>query len=66
MEAEGRNIVVIHSVWRRLKKGHVVKVCRDLAPEKDVKGGGAVTGKSKPTTGRTDTTGPPVISGPAT
>lgn len=57
MEAEERNIVVIHSVWRRLKKGHIVKVCRDLEPVKDVKGGGGVTGKSKPTTGTTDTRG---------
>jgi hypothetical protein len=33
----------------RMKKGHV-KV-RDLQPQKDVKGGGGVTGNSKPITG---------------
>ncbi|MGC1322338.1 MAG: hypothetical protein WA849_09165 [Candidatus Udaeobacter sp.] len=47
---------MIRSVWRRTKKGHIAKVCRDLEPVKDVKGGG-VTGKSKPTTGSTGTTG---------
>jgi hypothetical protein len=57
MEAQGRNIVVIHSVWRRLKKGHIVKVSRDLEPVKDVKGGGGVTGRSKPIMGSTGTTG---------
>jgi hypothetical protein len=41
------NINVIRSVWRRTKKGHI-KV-RDLQPEKDVKGGGGVTGNSSPT-----------------
>jgi hypothetical protein len=56
MEAGPRNVVVIHSVWRRLKKGRIVKVCRDLEPVKDIKGGGGVTGKSKPTTGSTGTT----------
>jgi len=46
MEAENKdiNIKVIQSVWRRMKKGHI-KV-RDLQPEKDVKGGGGVTGNS--------------------
>jgi hypothetical protein len=48
------NINVIRSVWRRTKKGHIAKVCRDLEPVKDVKGG--VTGKSKPSTGSTGTT----------
>lgn len=57
MEAEGRNIIVIHSVWRRLKKGHIVKVSRDLEPVKDVKGGSGVTGKSKPIPGSTGPTG---------
>jgi hypothetical protein len=55
MERQNQNIYVIQSVWRRLKKGHV-KV-RDLQPVKDVKGGGGVTGKSKPTTGGSSTTG---------
>jgi hypothetical protein len=49
------NINVIRSVWRRTKKGHI-KV-RDLQPEKDVKGGGGITGKSKPTTDGTGSTG---------
>jgi hypothetical protein len=49
------NINVIRSVWRRMKKGHI-KV-RDLQPEKDVKGGGGVTGNSKPTTGGRGSTG---------
>jgi len=56
MEPQRPNIYVIRSVWRRLKKGHIAKVCRDLESVKDVKGGG-VTGKSKPTTGSTGTTG---------
>jgi hypothetical protein len=40
-----------------MKKEHI-KV-RDLQPEKDVKGGGGITGESKPTTGNgiTRTTG---------
>ena len=53
MEAQDKdvNINVIRSVWRRTKKGHI-KV-RDLQAEKDVKGGGGVTGKSKPISGGT-------------
>jgi len=56
MEAENKdlNIHVIRSVWRRMKKGHI-KV-GDLQPRKDVKGGGGVTGKSKPDTGGTGST----------
>jgi hypothetical protein len=54
MEAQPKNINVIRSVWRRVKKD--IKV-RDLQPVKDVKGGGGVTGKSKPITGGTGTTG---------
>jgi hypothetical protein len=48
MEAQNKdyNMSVVRSVWRRTKKGHI-KV-RDLQPEKDVKGGGGVTGNSKP------------------
>ena len=56
MEPQSQNIYVIRSVWRRLKKGHVIKAHRDLQPVKDVKGGG-VTGKSTPTTGSSGTTG---------
>jgi hypothetical protein len=54
MKAENKdiNIKVIQSVWRRMKKGHI-KV-RDLQPKEDVKGGGSVTGNSKPNTGGTD------------
>jgi len=47
MEAQNKdyNVTVIHSVWRRLKKGHIE--IRDLVPKKDVKGGAAVTVSSK-------------------
>jgi len=54
MEAEPKNINVIRSVWRRMKKD--IKV-HDLQPRKDVKGGGGVTGKSKPITGSPGSTG---------
>ena len=54
MEAEPKNINVIRSVWRRMKKD--LKV-RDLQPEKDVKGGGGVTGNSKLITGGPGGTG---------
>jgi hypothetical protein len=56
MEPQSQNIYVIRSVWRRLKKGHIAKVCRDLEPVKDVKGG-SVPGKSNPTKGSSGTTG---------
>jgi hypothetical protein len=46
------NIEVLRSLWRRVKKG--IKV-RDLKPVKDVKGGGGLTGESKPVTGGTGT-----------
>jgi len=51
MEAQNKNpnIQVIRSVWRRMKKGHIE--VRDLQPQKDVKGGGGITGNSKPITG---------------
>ena len=49
MEEQTPNINVLHSVWRRLKKAKI----RDLQPTNDVKGGGGVTGTSKPTTGGT-------------
>jgi hypothetical protein len=54
MERQPKNIYVIESVWRRLKKGHVK--LRDLPPVKDVKGGSGVTDKSKPITGSTGIT----------
>jgi hypothetical protein len=54
METQAQNINVIRSVWRRIKKPINV---RDLQPAKDVKGGGGVTGKSKPNRGGTGTIG---------
>ncbi len=58
MEDRSPNIVVVRSVWRRLKKAKIRDLeIRDLEPEKDVKGGGGVTGESKPTTGGAGTTG---------
>jgi len=57
MEPQSKNIYVIRSVWRRLKKGHIIKVHRDLQPVKDVKGGGGFTGKSKPKMGGSGSTG---------
>jgi len=56
-EPESKKIYVIRSVWRRLKKGHIIKVGRDLQPVTDVRGGAGVPEKSKPNrsgTGRTD------------
>jgi hypothetical protein len=53
------NVIVVQSTWRQIKKGRI-KV-GDLRPVKDVKGGGGVTGTSKPITGRTDTTGSQLI-----
>jgi hypothetical protein len=50
------NIEMIRFLWRRVRKN--IKV-RDLKPVKDVKGGGALAGESKPIThgtGTTDTT----------
>jgi hypothetical protein len=55
MELQTRNIYVIQSVWRRLKKGHIK--LRDLQPGKDVKGGGGVADKSKADTGGKGSTG---------
>ena len=58
MEDRSPNIVVVRSVWRRLKKAKIRDLeIRDLEPEKDVKGGGGVTGESKANTGGTGTTG---------
>jgi len=58
MEPQRPKLYVVRSVWRRLKKGRIVKVSRDLEPVKDVKGGGGgVTDKSKPTTGEIGTPG---------
>jgi hypothetical protein len=54
MDTKPKNINVIQSVWRRIKKD--IKV-RDLQPVRDAKGGSGVTGKSKPITRGTGTTG---------
>jgi hypothetical protein len=51
MEEQTRNINVVHSVWRQLKKAKF----RDLEPTQDVKGGGSVTETSKPATRGTGT-----------
>jgi hypothetical protein len=56
MEPQSKNIYIIRSVWRRLKRGQIIKLRRDLQPAKDVKGGEGVTGKSKPNTGDTHST----------
>ena len=45
------NINMVRSAWRRVKKDIKDAIIRDLKPVKDVKGGGGVTGESKPTTG---------------
>jgi hypothetical protein len=58
MDSQYPNIHVVRSVWRRIKKGKIRDLeIRDLKPVKDVKGGGGVTGESKPTTGGGSTTG---------
>jgi hypothetical protein len=56
MKAQIPNINVVRSAWRRVKKEITDAIIRDLTPVKDVKGGGGVTGKSKPITGGTGTT----------
>ena len=50
------NINMVRSAWQRVKEDIKDAIIRDLKPVRDVKGGG-VTGKSKPTTGSTGTTG---------
>jgi len=59
MKTQIPNINVVRSAWRRVKKDIKDAIIRDLKPVKDVKGGGGVTGESKPTTdeGTTGTTG---------
>jgi hypothetical protein len=57
MEPQPKNVYVIRSVWRRLKKGHIIKIGRDLEPRKDIKGGGGVGAASKPITDSRSTTG---------
>jgi hypothetical protein len=61
MEPERPNIYVVRTVWRRLNKAHLAKICRDLPPVKDVKGGGGrVAEKSKPITDTTKSVAPKV------
>ena len=43
-------INIVRSAWRRIKKDITDAIIRDLKPVKDVKGGGRVTGESKPAT----------------
>jgi hypothetical protein len=57
VETQAQNLNVIRSAWRRVKKDIKDAIIRDLKPAKDVKGGGGVTGESKPTTGNTGNTG---------
>jgi hypothetical protein len=57
MKTQIPNINVVRSAWRRVKKDIKDAIIRDLKPVKDVKGGGGVTGESKPITGGTGTTG---------
>ena len=57
MKARIPNINVVRSVWHRVKRDIKDAIIRDLKPVKDVKGGGGVTGESKPTTGEGGTTG---------
>ena len=57
MKTQIPNINVVRSAWRRVKKDIKDAIIRDLKPVKDVKGGGGVTGGSKPNTGGTGTIG---------
>jgi hypothetical protein len=50
MKAQTPNIAIVRSVWHRIKKAKIRDLeIRDLEPEKDLKGGGGVTGNSSPT-----------------
>ncbi len=55
MKTQIPNINMVRSAWRRVKKNIKDAIIRDLKPAKDVKGGGGVTGESKPTTGEGST-----------
>jgi hypothetical protein len=57
MKTQIPNINMVRSAWRRVKNDIQDAIICDLKPVKDVKGGGGVTGKSKPTTGSSGTTG---------
>ena len=45
MKTQIPNINMVRSAWRRVKKNIKDAIIRDLRPEKDVKGGGGVTGR---------------------
>ena len=51
MKARIPNINVVRSAWRRVKRDIKDAIIRDLKPVKDVKGGGGIAGRSKPTAG---------------
>ena len=51
MKKQIPNINMVRSAWRRVKKDIKDAIIRDLAPVKDVKGGGSCRGESKSTTG---------------
>ena len=51
MKIQIPSINIVRSAWRRVKKDITEAIIRDLKPAKDVKGGGRVTGGSKPATG---------------
>ena len=51
MKKQIPDINLVRSAWRRVKKNIKDAIIRDLKPVKDVKGGGGVSGESKPTTG---------------
>jgi hypothetical protein len=55
MKTQIPHIDMVRSAWRRVKKEIKNAIIRDLTPVKDVKGGGGVTGESKPTTGEGST-----------
>jgi hypothetical protein len=57
MKAQIPNINVVRSAWRRVKQDIKDAIIRDLKPRKEIKGGGGVAGKSKPTAGGIGPTG---------
>ena len=57
MKTQIPNMNVVRSAWRRVKKDIKDAIIRDLKPVQDVKGGGGVAGKSKPSAGGTGRTG---------
>ena len=51
MKTQIPNLDVVRSAWRRVKRDIKDAIIRDLKPLKDVKGGGGIAGRSKPTPG---------------